>query len=111
MTRTIDGYIENGKVFTPEPPPVYNGKLRCLVTVLDESLDDVAEQAEAAMPASKQQRVTELLDAHGEGQLGAEQLQELDALLAEAHELDLRKAEARRILRELGPREGGQTAP
>lgn len=102
MIRTIGGYVENGRVVTAEAPPAGEGRVRCLVTVLDESIEELATEAEQTMPAGKQQRVSELVAAHGEGQLNAEEQQELDTLLAEAHEMDLRKAEATRLLRELG---------
>ena len=102
MTRTLDGYLENGKVVTATIPAAHEDRARCLVTVLDESLDDLRARATARMPEAKQSRVSELLAAHGEGELSADQEGELDALLAEAQEMDLRRAEAARILRELG---------
>ena len=101
MIRTVDGYMENGKVVTAEAPTADKDAPRCLVTVFDESLEDLRRRAEATMPESKQARVSELLAAHGEGQLSAEQERELDDLLAEAHEMDLGRAEATHILREL----------
>ena len=111
MSQTIEAYLEGGNVVTTEPPPVTQGKVRCLVTVLDESVEELTAQTEAVMPADKQRRVSELLAAHGEGQLAAEEQQELDGLLAEAHEMDLRKAEARRILNELDARAREKAVP
>lgn len=101
MIRSVDGYVENGKVVTAEAPPAAKDT-RCLVTVFDESLDDLRRRAEATMPEAKQIRVSELLAVHGEGQLSAAEERELDGLLAEAHEMDLSRAEAAHILRELG---------
>ena len=109
MIRTVDGYMENGKVVTAEAPSADKGT-RCLVTVFDESLEDLRRRAEATMPEAKQTRVSELLAAHGEGQLSAAEERELDDLLAEAHEMDLGRAEATHILEELGQTARSRTA-
>ena len=102
MIRTVAGYMENGKVVTAEAPTADKDAARCLVTVFDESLEDLRRRAEATMPEAKQARVSEFLAAHGEGRLSAAEEQELDDLLAEAYEMDLGRAEATHILHELG---------
>ena len=102
MTRTIDGCLENGRIVTSEQPAANEDKAPCLVTVFDDSVEDLRRQGAATMPSAKQRRVSDLLAVHGEGRLSPKEQQELDALLAEAHELDLRKAEAAAVLRELG---------
>ena len=110
MIRIVNGYVDNGKVVTPEVSTADKGAPRYLVTVFDETLEDLRRRSEAAMPPAKQARVSELLAAHGEGQLSAAEEQELDDLLAEAHEMDLGRAEAAHVLRELGQGTRSETA-
>lgn len=109
MIRTVDGYVDKGKVVTAEVSTADKGAPRCLVTVFDETVEDLRRRSEATMPEAKQARVSALLAAHGEGQLSTAEEQELDDLLAEAHEMDLGRAEAAHVLRELGhgTRSGG----
>jgi hypothetical protein len=101
VTFTVTGYVEDGKVVPTRELPATPGKARCLVTVFDESIEDLQAQAAAVIAPEKQQRVSELLAGNGEGRLSQEEEKELDALLAEAHEIDVHKAEAVRLLREL----------
>ncbi len=101
MTFTVTGYVEDGKVVPAQELPTTEGKARCLVTIFDDSIEDLQAQAAAVMAPEKQERVSELLAAHGEGHLSKEEENELDTLLAEAHEIDLRRAEGARLLRGL----------
>ena len=98
--RVLEGVIYSGQAHTAEPIDVLD-RSRCLITILDETVDDLHAEAQQSLDANKQARLSALLALNKARQIEPEQEQELDQLLAQVYELAARKARASRILRQL----------
>ena len=66
----------------------------CVVTILDDDLDTLREQANLMLSDAKQQRMSELLERNRESALSADESAELDALGAEFDAATLTKGRA-----------------
>ncbi len=97
---TIAGIIRNGQIHPVEPLQI-KGQRHCLVTILDEDLDELRSLSSAMLADSKQDRLSFLLAANKSGQLAPEQESEMDSLLMEAHQLAAQRARATRLLEQL----------
>jgi hypothetical protein len=99
--KTLEGVISDGQIRTSEPLDAWDDT-RCVVTILNETLDDLRVQAQATLEAEKQARLSRLLEINKTGQITAEQERELDDILTRVHELAAKKARASRFLEQLG---------
>jgi len=99
--KTLEGIISDGQIRTSESLEAWDDT-RCVVTILDETLDDLRVQAQAVLEAGKQVRLSRLLEINKTGQITAEQEHELDNILARVHELAAKKARASQLLEQLG---------
>jgi predicted Zn-dependent protease with MMP-like domain len=77
MIRVFETVAAHGMIRLPEdvPPTAH-----CVVTVLDDDLETMREQARLELPEEAQQRMSELLVKNREGELTPDELRELDAL-------------------------------
>ncbi|HID65259.1 MAG TPA: hypothetical protein EYP49_21290 [Anaerolineae bacterium] len=98
--KTLEGIISDGQIRTSEPLDAWDNT-RVVVTILDETLDELRVQAQATLDAEKQARLSKLLEINKTGQITAEQESELDDILARVHELAAKKARASRLLEQL----------
>lgn len=99
--KTLEGVISDGQIRTSEPLDAWDDT-RCVVTILDETLDELRVQAQATLEAEKQVRLSRLLEINKTDQITAQQEHELDDILARVHELAAKKARASRLLEQLG---------
>ncbi len=51
--KTLEGVISDGQIRTSEPLDAWDDT-RCVVTILDETLDELRVQAQATLEAEKQ---------------------------------------------------------
>lgn len=77
MIRVFETVAEAGLIRLPEdvPPTAH-----CVVTVLDDDLEALREQARLELPEQAQQRMSELLLKNRDGALTTDESRELDAL-------------------------------
>ncbi len=97
---TIAGIIRNGQIH-PVVPLAIEGQKHCLVTILDEDLDELRRLSNAMLDDARQNRLSWLLAANKSAQLTPEQERELDGLLTEVHQLTAKRARAARLLEQL----------
>ena len=83
---TISGVIRNGQILPNEPIKNIEQK-HCLITILDEGLDELRQISEAMLEDSKQERLSRLLEENKIKKLTKKNERELDSLLAEVHQL------------------------
>ena len=91
--HTVEAVVLNGRVRTARPLDVVDNT-RCVVTVLDQDLRSLRNDARARLSSPKKQRLQRLLEDNKQRSLSAAKERELDRLLAEVHELMARRAEA-----------------
>ena len=91
MLKSFEAIAENGVIRLPADVP---SAAHCVVTILDDDLAALREQAEFMLPESTQQRMNELLVKNREGQLAPEESQKLDALAEEFDKATLAKGRA-----------------
>jgi len=58
--KTLRGVISGGQIRISEPLDAWDDT-RCVVTILDETLDELRVQAQATLEAAKQVRLSRLL--------------------------------------------------
>lgn len=95
--QTIEGVIRNGEI-KPSAPLDFEGQRRCFITIFDEDLEELRRRSQAMLPDDKQDRLSELLQLNKLTTLSEAQEKELDGLLAEVHQLTVKRARASRIL-------------
>ncbi|MDP7128867.1 MAG: hypothetical protein QF437_00145 [Planctomycetota bacterium] len=103
MPKSFEAVAHNGVIVLPEDVPPAS---RCVVTVMDEDLEDLQIQAAMTIPEDKQQRMGELLFKNREGQLTNEERIELDTLSAEFDAATLKKGRAMSLLAQMEHQEG-----
>lgn len=98
MARMIEMVARNRVIRLPKDAPV---SARCLVTILEEDLQTLRQQADLTLPEAKQLRMSELLLKNQDGQLSKREEKELDALAAEFDAATLTKGLALGLLAQL----------
>jgi hypothetical protein len=95
MGKTFETVAKDRVILLPDDVPA---SAHCVVTVLDDGLESLHEQARLEIPESKQRRMTALLHKNREGMLTTEEKQELDLLAEEFERATLIKGRAVAIL-------------
>lgn len=98
MTKIFEAVAHNGVIVLPQDIPE---SARCMVTVLEEDLDALRQQAEMKVPGPKQQRMSDLLLKNRDEKLSEEEEAELDSLSAEYEAITLEKGRALSLLEQL----------
>jgi hypothetical protein len=98
MNKVFEAVAKDGVIVLPADVP---SSSRCLVALLDDSLDRLREDAALTIPEPSQQRMSELLQKNRDGELTAQQRTELDALGHEFDTATLTKGRALGILAQL----------
>lgn len=97
--RTIEGVIYGGQIHPSEPLDAHE-HTRCVITIFEETTDDLRAQAQASLEPEKQTRLNSLLATNKKGLITPEEERELDNILAQVYELAAKKARASRLLRQ-----------
>jgi len=98
MAKIFEAVAHNGMIVLPQDVPE---SARCMVTVLEEDLEALHQQAELEIPGAKQQRMSDLLLKNREEKLSEEEEAELDSLSAEYEATTLEKGRALSLLEQL----------
>jgi hypothetical protein len=97
---TIPGMIRDGQIH-PGKPLAAIGERSCLITIIDEDLEELHRLSEAILEEAEQERLSALLQSNKSGGLTEEQERELNALLTEVYRLAAKRARAARLLEQL----------
>jgi hypothetical protein len=89
--KVFETVAHDGVIRLPGDVP---SSAHCVVTVLDDGLDELQEQARREIPVAKQRRMADLLDRNREGALAPGELDELNALAEEFDAATLAKGRA-----------------
>lgn len=98
MTKLFEVFARDGVILLPERVP---SSTRCLVAVLDDGIDRLRAEAALEIPEPSQQRMSELLQKQGDGELTEREHSELDVLGREFDAATLRRGRALSILAQL----------
>jgi hypothetical protein len=96
--QVFETIAQDGVIRLPVDAPA---TAHCVVTNLDGDLNTLREQSQLELPASAQQRMSELLSKNREGTLSVEERQELDVLAEEFDAATLAKGRALACLNRL----------
>jgi hypothetical protein len=91
MIRVFETVAEAGLIRLPVDVP---RTAHCVVTVLDDDVETLREQARLELPEQAQRRMSELLLKNRDGALTADESKELDALAEQFDTATLNKGRA-----------------
>jgi hypothetical protein len=98
MAKIFETVAKDRVILLPDDVP---SSAHCVVTVLDDGLDSLREQARIEIPQPKQQRMSDLLQKNREATLTQEEQRELDVLAEEFDRATLTKGRALAVLAQL----------
>jgi hypothetical protein len=99
MTKVFETVAQNGVIRLPTDAP---SSAHCVVTILEDDVETLREQAQFELSKTLQQRMSELLLKNRDGALTARESEELDELAEQFDAATLSKGRAIAALAQLG---------